>query len=107
MSNLTSRIGLIVRIAVWTQLECHAGLIVSCFPAVNQVLRHWLVGSDTPAKGVSGIIRRVVPGINSIDAVSMERGLKSSTVDEDRGLEVVVVPVGNGDAPEKDARGMV
>lgn len=107
MSNLTSRIGLIVRIAVWTQLECHAGLIVSCFPAVNQVLRHWLVGSDTPAKGVSGIIRRVVPGINSIDAVSMERGLKSSTVDEDRGLEVVVVPVGNGDAPQKDAWGMV
>lgn len=35
---------------IWTQLECHTGLIVSCFPALNRVfrlLKQWVLGTRT------------------------------------------------------------
>lgn len=40
--------------ALWTQLECHIGLIASCFPAVNQVFRKWVAGDATSAQGKAG-----------------------------------------------------
>lgn len=49
--------------AVWTQLECHTGLIVSCFPALNRIfrqLKQWaLGGSEPPTDTVFGGARRV------------------------------------------------
>lgn len=66
---------------MWTQLECHIGLITSCFPAVNQVFHRFLVGDNSSIESNSvRILRRVVPGMYSIDEL-VERGLKSGTAE--------------------------
>lgn len=31
-------------VALWTQLECHLGLIASCFPAVNMIFMRFVGG---------------------------------------------------------------
>lgn len=105
--NCFDRKGRLVDAALWTQLECHSGLIVSCFPAVNQIFRQWVVRSGSSIESDEPqILRRVVPGMYSIDT-PIERGLKTETAAcRDVGSEAVVfVDVGEIISPPRGFSG--
>lgn len=110
LAQLTSFKGLIIPAAFWTQLECHAGLIVSCFPAVNQVFRHWVVRDDVSPQGDGGaswMLRRVIPGMYSIDTISTDQGMDDQIAGRHEGLEVVEMALGGGSpAPGKRLNGL-
>lgn len=107
LAQLTSFKGLMVPAGYWAQLECHAGLIVSCFPAVNQIFRHWISEGDVSAQNngvASWVLRRAIPGMNSIDTMSTDQGMDSRTVGRPEGLEggvVEALPGGDGAVPVK------
>lgn len=85
--------GTAVHAAMWTQCECHTGLIVSCFPAVGQIFRHYVISSSSSLSdgGTSTRILRRVPEIYSTDPTLIEWELESGSVAGDGGLTEVVV----------------
>lgn len=110
LAQLTSFKGLIVPASFWTQLECHTGLIVSCFPAVNQIVRHWVVRGDNSAQGNGGaswMLRRAIPGMYSIDTISTDRGMNGQIAGAHEGIEFMEMVPGEGIAvPGKRFKGL-
>lgn len=79
---------------------------MSCFPAVNQIFRQCIVRSGSSIESDEPqILRRVVPGMYSIDTPT-ERRLKTETaacqdVGSGAGMAVVVVDVGEITSPPR------
>lgn len=69
MAGWPSFEGAYVQTAVWSQLECHIGLIGSCLPAINLVCRKWCGDSDIDSDSAveSNNVRRVSPGGAPVD----------------------------------------
>lgn len=74
--------------AVWSQLECHIGLITSCFPAINHVFQKLVVGDDTSTDNSVRMLH-LTPGIFEIDT-SMEQGFENDDI-ESRGVVLAEV----------------
>lgn len=78
MANGKPQLGKFVFPAMWTELECHVGLITSCFPAVNQIFQKLVVGDAAMENTVRSL--QAAPGMLSVDS-AMEQGIKDSDVE--------------------------
>lgn len=89
-ANGNAQKGILVYPVMWTELECHVGLITSCFPAVNQVFRELIIGDTSMQNSLRTL--QAAPGMLSVDS-SMEQGLKDGDV-EGRGVVISSAAVG-------------